>query len=66
MLRSALVAYEHLLTVEDEYTLVLSRKWTATTWIFLVNRYVLIFGAIMDNLSSTVSLFCCGESMNIY
>ena len=59
-----MVAYEYLFTLKDEHTVVLRKKWTATTWIFLINRYVMVFGAITELLPSTptVSAGFCGNT----
>ena len=40
-----LVLYEHLLTLNDECNLVLRRRWTAVTWLFLINRYMMFLMA---------------------
>ncbi|THG95249.1 hypothetical protein EW026_g6369 [Hermanssonia centrifuga] len=39
---TALVAYEHIITLEQEMTVIWHRKWTLATWLFIANRYVLI------------------------
>ena len=50
---SAWVIYEHILTLEDEYMFIWKRKWTGTTWLFLLNRYTLLFITICGVLSMT-------------
>lgn len=42
-----------MLTLKDEYTLVLGRKWTGLTWLFVLNRYVMLFTAIQIIAPST-------------
>ena len=53
----ALVAYEHVITLHAEYALVLGHKWTGSTLLFMLNRYVLLSAVTYDVLpySATVS-----------
>ncbi|THG95253.1 hypothetical protein EW026_g6366 [Hermanssonia centrifuga] len=39
---TALVAYEYIITLEQERTMIWHRKWTLATWLFMINRYLLI------------------------
>lgn len=39
---TALVAYEHLITLKYEVNFLCGRKWSAATWIFVMNRYLLL------------------------
>ncbi|THG99238.1 hypothetical protein EW026_g3062 [Hermanssonia centrifuga] len=39
---TALVAYEYVITLRQEMTMVWQRKWTLATWLFIANRYLLI------------------------
>ncbi|PSS32238.1 hypothetical protein PHLCEN_2v2007 [Hermanssonia centrifuga] len=39
---TALVAYEYIITLEQEMAVVWHRKWTLATWLFITNRYLLI------------------------
>ncbi|THG97992.1 hypothetical protein EW026_g4106 [Hermanssonia centrifuga] len=39
---SALVVYEYIITIHQEVTMVWLRKWSITTWMFMVNRYLMI------------------------
>ncbi|KAJ3554875.1 hypothetical protein NM688_g2883 [Phlebia brevispora] len=38
----ALIAYEYLITLQYEYEYLWQRKWTAATWLFLANRYLML------------------------
>ena len=38
----ALVIYEHLVLLKYEVEFLWTRKWSAVTWIFLLNRYFLL------------------------
>ncbi len=38
----AMVAYEYVLTLNQEVTMIWRRRWNAVTWLFMANRYVLI------------------------
>ncbi|KAJ3558742.1 hypothetical protein NM688_g742 [Phlebia brevispora] len=38
----ALTAYEYMITLQHEYAFLWRRKWTIATWLFLVNRYMLL------------------------
>ncbi len=38
----ALVVYEHLVTLRFEKELLWRRNWSAATWIFVFNRYLLL------------------------
>ena len=49
----ALVAYEYLITLNDEAYMIFTR-WRATTWLFLLNRYMVLFFAIVATAPSTV------------
>lgn len=53
----ALAAYEHISTTCDEYTLFFKRKWTGSTWIFALNRYLLLILVIYNSspVTPTVS-----------
>lgn len=44
----ALAAYEYILTLRDEQMLIWHRKWTASTWLFLANRYLMMFQVIQS------------------
>ena len=44
-----LILYEHLLTLEDELELIWRRKLKPSSWMFLMNRSVLVLG-ILDLL----------------
>ena len=45
-----------MLTWKDEYTLVFGHKWTGLTWMFILNRYVLLFSAIQGIVPYTPSV----------
>lgn len=44
----ALTVYEYLLTFEQEHTLIWKRKWTGSTWLFLINRYCLLITELIQ------------------
>ena len=44
---AAMTAYEYLITVGKEVDMIHRRKWSATTWLFVLNRYVLLASAIL-------------------
>ena len=46
----ALATYDYLLTIKDEKSLVWRRGWTGTTWLFLINRLLMIGNAMYDAL----------------
>ncbi|THG97990.1 hypothetical protein EW026_g4108 [Hermanssonia centrifuga] len=46
----ALAAYEYAITIRQEVTMVWLRKWTISTWLFLVNRYLMIILVILGLL----------------
>ncbi|KAJ3545710.1 hypothetical protein NM688_g5595 [Phlebia brevispora] len=37
-----MVSFEFMITIRDEYEFIWQRKWTAATWLFLANRYVML------------------------
>ncbi|THG94501.1 hypothetical protein EW026_g6979 [Hermanssonia centrifuga] len=39
---AALAAYEYIITLRQEVTIVSQRKWTLATWLLMANRYLLI------------------------
>ena len=41
-----IAGYEHVLTMGYEQSIVWRSKWKGSTWIFVVNRYILLFSAI--------------------
>ncbi|KAJ3546144.1 hypothetical protein NM688_g5546 [Phlebia brevispora] len=41
-----IVCYEHLITIASEYELLWQRKWTGATWLFVVNRYILLASVV--------------------
>ncbi len=43
----ALVAYEYLLSIDQEVALIWRRKWTGATWLFATNRYLLIANVVV-------------------
>ncbi|THG95373.1 hypothetical protein EW026_g6270 [Hermanssonia centrifuga] len=51
---TALVAYEYIITLEQEMAMVWHRKWTLATWLFIANRYALI-GFIIWSTAPTTS-----------
>ncbi|EIW54784.1 uncharacterized protein TRAVEDRAFT_103473, partial [Trametes versicolor FP-101664 SS1] len=47
-----LLAYDHLLTISGEIEFVWRRKFSGATVVFLLNRYVTLFGKIMLPIST--------------
>ncbi|PSR71107.1 hypothetical protein PHLCEN_2v12953 [Hermanssonia centrifuga] len=45
---AASVAYEYILTINQEVVTVWQRKWTVVTWVFMANRYLMIVVAILN------------------
>ncbi|THH01956.1 hypothetical protein EW026_g820 [Hermanssonia centrifuga] len=48
VISSITTAYEYVITIEREVVMVWWRKWTLATWIFIVNRYLMITVVIME------------------
>ena len=44
----ALVCYEYFITVNDEIDILWRRKWTFATWLFILNRYLLLATVIIQ------------------
>ena len=42
----ALYVYEYVVTLDQEISHVWTRKWTISTWIFVVNRYTALITAL--------------------
>ncbi|KAJ3528026.1 hypothetical protein NM688_g8048 [Phlebia brevispora] len=42
------VCYEALITFQYEYEFIWQRKWTFATWIFVVNRYLILANMVTD------------------
>ena len=38
----ALATYEYLITMKDEHMMLRERRWSAATWLYLFNRYVML------------------------
>ncbi|THG92749.1 hypothetical protein EW026_g8260 [Hermanssonia centrifuga] len=53
---AALVAYEYILTVNQEVAMIWRRRWTSVTWLFIANRYIMIALIIWDVSPSTVQV----------
>ncbi len=49
----ALIAYEYIITVNQEVTMIWKRKWTIVTWIFFANRYLMVLNAVSDSLPAS-------------
>ncbi|THG93861.1 hypothetical protein EW026_g7488 [Hermanssonia centrifuga] len=39
---TALIAYEYIMTIDQEVEMIWRRKWTLVTWLFMANRYITI------------------------
>ncbi|KAJ3536623.1 hypothetical protein NM688_g6811 [Phlebia brevispora] len=50
----ALVCYEFIITYEHEYKFLWKRKWTAATWLFIANRYMLLASTIPQDVPFSV------------
>ncbi|KAJ3552739.1 hypothetical protein NM688_g3995 [Phlebia brevispora] len=44
----ALAAYEHIVTFRHEYEFLCQRKWSAATWLLIVNRYTMLAAIIVQ------------------
>ncbi|THH00540.1 hypothetical protein EW026_g2019 [Hermanssonia centrifuga] len=44
---TAVITYEYVVTFGQEVEAMWLRKWTGATWLFLVNRYMMIAGAVI-------------------
>lgn len=42
----ALVFYEYLITFKYQVDFIWRRKWSAATWIFVINQYILLANVI--------------------
>ncbi|KAJ3553151.1 hypothetical protein NM688_g3768 [Phlebia brevispora] len=47
------VAYEHIITFQYEHEFVWRREWTAATWLFIANRYLLLASVIAQAAPSS-------------
>lgn len=56
---AALVAYEYMITIRQEVETMWMRKWTAATWLFLVNRYLMITYTVIQGIPTYTSLVSC-------
>ncbi|KAJ3556853.1 hypothetical protein NM688_g1795 [Phlebia brevispora] len=54
---AALAAYEYLVTLEYEYEFGWRRKWTASTWLFIVNRYMLLVNVIASAVPDSAQAY---------
>ena len=54
----ALVAYDYIITVGDEWELFWKQKWTGSSYLFMINRYLTVLTAVWSTapFSSQVSL----------
>ncbi|THG94966.1 hypothetical protein EW026_g6602 [Hermanssonia centrifuga] len=59
---TALVAYEYLLSIDQEVALIWRRKWTGATWLFATNRYLLIANVVVAVLPGVSQTSCVGGS----
>jgi hypothetical protein len=50
---TALYAYDCLVTIGQEVNSIWARKWTLTTWIYVVNRYVSLFSIFFNFVEPT-------------
>ena len=55
---AALVAYEHICTIDQEINLIWRRKWTGVTVLFVVNRYLLLLITILVVVPDTPPKVC--------
>lgn len=55
---TALVCFEHLITLKYEIDFLWRRKWTATTWIFIFNRYLLLANVVSLNIPIDAQVSC--------
>jgi hypothetical protein len=50
---TALFAYEYIVTLDQEINHIWAKKWSFSTLIFAVNRYISLFLVIVSTLSAT-------------
>ncbi|KAJ3540693.1 hypothetical protein NM688_g6191 [Phlebia brevispora] len=53
-----LAGYEYFIGFKHEYDFLWQRKWTAVTWLFLANRYLLLFDVIAQNVPFSSWRWC--------
>ncbi|PSS37388.1 hypothetical protein PHLCEN_2v752 [Hermanssonia centrifuga] len=63
--KQALFAYEYIITLEQERTMIWRRKWSLATWLFMINRYLLV-GYIIWTATPSTSSFLFTRSTNIF
>ncbi|KAJ3552740.1 hypothetical protein NM688_g3994 [Phlebia brevispora] len=71
----ALAAYEYMITFQHEYEFLSQRRWTAATWLFVANRYMLLASTLTktiptgaqsaDSLSPTGTASLLGITLTI-
>ncbi|KAJ3551552.1 hypothetical protein NM688_g4638 [Phlebia brevispora] len=59
----AFVSYEYLITLRHEYEFLRMRKWTAATWLFLANRYLMLIVMIVQVLPTSAGTYVCRPSL---
>ncbi len=51
----ALVAFDYVITMDQEVNMVWRKKWTAATWLFITNRYLLVLVMVLANVHATAT-----------
>lgn len=56
---SALAAYEYVITFQQEVSMLWRRRWSAVTWLFVLNRYLLMIVTVCTVVptSAQVSIY---------
>ncbi|THG92468.1 hypothetical protein EW026_g8443, partial [Hermanssonia centrifuga] len=47
---TALVAYEYIITIGAEVSLIWRRAWTGAVWLFIANRYLMVVSAAVETI----------------
>ncbi|KAF7800342.1 hypothetical protein EIP86_011592 [Pleurotus ostreatoroseus] len=55
----ALVAFDYVITIDQEVNMVWKKKWTAATWLFMTNRYLLVSVMVLANVHATAQTSVC-------
>ncbi|THG94888.1 hypothetical protein EW026_g6666 [Hermanssonia centrifuga] len=53
MISAMCTAYEYIITLNQEVTMIWRRKWSMVTWIFMANRYLMMSSVIWNSTPAT-------------
>ena len=62
---SALIGFEHLVTLGEEINTVWLRKWTLPTWLFFINRYTMVYIAVISLCGGTRQVMSFGANIRV-